>query len=227
MTTRQTILAIGTHPDDIEIGCGGTLALCAEKGYRIIHLVVTSGEEGDFLIPKMELAARREREAEVAAQTLGASEVLFLREPDGLTNFSKPTKTKLISLLREIRSETVFTHSSTDLFPDHQVVCELVRSALLGAAGPWYQEAGGEPYSVANVFGYEVWNALSQPQMSVDISRVIEKKIEALRQHKSQIDRIDYVEAVRGLALFRGAMTMTGKYAEVFEVFKTTSFIAK
>jgi N-acetylglucosamine malate deacetylase 1 len=218
----KTILAIGAHPDDIEIGCGGTLALFAEKDYKIIHLIVTSGEEGDLLVPKAELAVQREHEAKGAARVLGASGAFFMREPDGLTSFSKATKMKLISLLREIRPETVFTHSSSDHFPDHKIAHELVRAALLAASGPWYQEAGGAPHDVANVYGYEVWHPLTQPQMSIDISRTFEKKIEALRQHASQVGRIDYVEAVRGLALYRGAMTGVGKFAEVFEVLKTS-----
>ena len=217
----KTVLAIGAHPDDIEIGCGGTISVLLDKGYRILPLVVTSGEEGDLHDSKEQLGDRRESEARSSAAALGASDVIFLHEPDGLTNYSKGAKIKLISVLRELRPEIVFTHSSSDHFPDHQIVHRLAQDALVAASGPWYPEAGGSPHAVEKVYGYEVWHPLTRYQMSIDISHVIERKLTALRCHASQTKGVDYLEAVRGLALFRGAMTMRGKYAEVFEVLKT------
>ena len=62
------MLSFGTHPDDIEIGCGGTEALLAQKGYEITHVILTSGEAGSDSIPPWELGAIREREAIEAAK---------------------------------------------------------------------------------------------------------------------------------------------------------------
>jgi LmbE family N-acetylglucosaminyl deacetylase len=214
----KTVLAIGTHPDDIEIGCGGTLMLLKDQGYQLVHLIVTSGEEGSNLISKRDLTLKREGEAKESAQFLGTANVIFLKELDGLTAFSKETKIKLISILREVRPEIIFTHSSSDFFPDHQIVHQLSHAAIVGASGPWYSEAGFVPHQVKNIYGYEVWNPMPKYQLAMDISSVIEQKLQALRIHSSQVNKIDYVEAIRGLGRYRGVMTMTGEYAEAFEV---------
>ncbi|MGE5856424.1 MAG: PIG-L deacetylase family protein, partial [Syntrophaceae bacterium] len=81
------MLSFGTHPDDIEIGCGGTEALLAAKGYEIAHVILTSGEAGSDRTPPWELGPIREKEAIEAAKVLGAGNVEFLRYPDGLTGF--------------------------------------------------------------------------------------------------------------------------------------------
>jgi N-acetylglucosamine malate deacetylase 1 len=217
---KKTILAIGAHPDDIEIGCGGTLSLLKEKGHDLIHLIITSGEEGDFHYTKKHTSEKREAEANQSAALLKASQVIFFREPDGMTTFSKETKTRLISVLREIRPDIIFTHARSDHCPDHQIVHQLTRASVLGANGPWYPDAGGIPHQATEIYGYEVWNPISDFQMAFDISTVIDRKIELIRCHQSQINDVDYVGAVTGLAKYRGIMSMTGSYAEVFEVLK-------
>ncbi len=218
---KKTILAIGAHPDDIEIGCGGTLSILKDKGHDLVHLIITSGEEGNFDRTKKRLAEKREAEATQSAKLLKASRVIFFREPDGLMASSKETKVRLISILREVRPDTIFTHARSDHFPDHQIVHQLTRASVLGASGPWYPDAGGIPHQVKEIYGYEVWNPISDFQMAWDISSVIDRKIELIRCHQSQINDVDYVGAITGLAKYRGVMSMTGNYAEVFEVLKS------
>lgn len=218
---KKTILAIGTHPDDIEIGCGGTLLKLCERGYELIHLVITSGEEGSHQGSKAVIASNREVEASDSAKMLGASRVIFFREPDGLTSFSKELKIRLISLLRELRPEIIFTHAGSDHFPDHLVVHNLTKAAVQASSGPWYSDTGFSPHHVKNVYGYEVWNPISNYQISFDITSQIPLKMAALNQHRSQLKEINYTEAVKGLARYRGVTTMAGEYAEVFEVIRT------
>ena len=92
----KTVLSIGAHPDDIEIGCGGTEALLKDKGYTIIHLVISSGEQGSLTLPTDVLIQKRENEALESGKLIGASDVIFLRLPDGLTTFDLEAKIKLI-----------------------------------------------------------------------------------------------------------------------------------
>ncbi|MGE3759214.1 MAG: PIG-L deacetylase family protein [Pseudobdellovibrionaceae bacterium] len=219
---RKTVLAIGAHPDDIEIGCGGTLALLKRQGHVINHLVITAGEEGKRSVSRSELAQVRKTEAERSAQILGASCTIFFDAADGLTSFSKDMKIRLISLIREMRPDTIFTHARSDHFPDHQVVHQLTTSAALAASGPWYPEIQQPPHTVMQIYGYEVWNPISEYQLAVDIRAVMNLKLEALRAHKSQIADVDYVGAVNGLAKYRGVTSMAGEYAEVFEILKGT-----
>lgn len=217
---KKTILAIGAHPDDIEIGCGGTLSILKDKGYELIHLIMTSGEEGSLHSHKKQNAEKRESEATQSGKLLNASQIIFFREPDGLTSFSKDAKIKLISILRKIKPDIIFTHARSDHFSDHQLVHQLTCAAVLAAQGPWYPEAEGGSHHVKEVYGYEVWNPISDFQLAVDISATIERKMELIRCHQSQIRGVDYIAAITGLAKYRGVMSMTGNFAEVFEVLK-------
>ncbi len=127
----------------------------------------------------------------------------------------------MIDLIRAVRPEILFVHASSDAFPDHRVVHELVMAAVAGAAGPWYQEASGEPHMPPTILGYEVWHPLSSHQLAVDITATVERKLDALRCHQSQIEPTHYDEAFLGLARYRGVMSFSGTYAEVFEVLRT------
>lgn len=216
---NKRILAIGAHPDDIEIGCGGTIRLLADQGCEIKFVVVTSGEEGS-LSDKEKLRMCRETEARNSAQILGASEVIFLNEDDGLRTFTKLSKIRLIQIIRDFKPDMAFIHTAFDSFPDHKVVHELSRSAILASGGPWYSEGGQFPHSIGDVFGFEVWNPIPQAQVTVNISKNMELKLKALACHQTQITNVDYVGAVRGLNEYRGGVSMSGKYAESFEVLK-------
>ncbi|MBL7544519.1 MAG: PIG-L family deacetylase [Bdellovibrionaceae bacterium] len=74
---KKTILAIGAHPDDIEIGCGGTLSILKDKGHKLIHLIMTSGEEGDLQSHKKQIAEKREFEATQSSKLLKVSQIIF------------------------------------------------------------------------------------------------------------------------------------------------------
>ena len=216
------ILAFGAHPDDIEFGCGGTVRKLIEKGWSAVHVCVTSGEAGSSTIDRATLAATREQEARRAAEVLGAERVHFLRAADGLTQYSRDHKIAVINLIREVRPEILFVHASSDQFPDHKLIHELVMSAVAGAAGPWYQESIGEPHLPGTILGYEVWHPLNIYQLSVDITTTVERKLAALRCHRSQIEATHYDEASLGLARYRGVMSFSSTHAEVFEVLRTS-----
>ncbi len=219
---KKKVLSFGAHPDDIEIGCGGTEALLSRKGYEIYHVYATSGEAGSQEVPREELRDIRKEEAQRASDILGARIMAFLEYPDGLTAFTGEMKMDVMNLIRSVRPDIVFIHSSRDAVQDHRVVHELVMSALKGAAGPWFQEAEGEPWTPETVLGYEVWHPLEQFELSVDITETIEKKIEALQCHRSQMARISYDDACKGLARYRGVISGAGDYAEVFEVIRVS-----
>ena len=216
------ILAFGAHPDDIEFGCGGTVRKLIEKGWSAVHVCVTSGEAGSSTIDRATLAATREQEALRAAEVLGAERVHFLRAADGLTQYSRDHKIAVNNLIREVRPDILFVHASSDQFPDHKLIHELVMSAVAGAAGPWYQESIGEPHLPGTILGYEVWHPLNIYQLSVDITTTVERKLAALRCHRSQIEATHYDEASLGLARYRGVMSFSSTHAEVFEVLRTS-----
>lgn len=216
------ILAIGAHPDDIEIGCGGALGKYVDQGEHVEVLVMTSGEAGSLTIDKSELAIMRQQEAIAGSKVLGIEKVHFFGLEDGLTGFSRSEKVKLIALLREIRPDVIFLHSESDNSYDHQMVHKLALAAVFSASGPWFGEAGnGKPFAVKSIYGYEVWSPLSRFQMAIPLTLMeMKRKIDALKKHKSQVESYGYVQAVEGLAKYRGAMSGSGEFAEVFEVIK-------
>lgn len=221
MTKR--VVCFGSHPDDIEIGCGGTVAKYIAAGAYITFVCYTSGEAGHASMPKAELSAIREAEALRAAGCLGVSDVRFLRFQDGLMAATYEMKIRVIGLLRELRPDAVFTHATCDGFPDHKIFSELTRQALTAAAGPWYQESEGKPHQVSEVYGYEVWHPLSQFQLVVDVSEFFPRKLQALKQYESQVEYVAYDKAAAGLAQYRAVMAFQAGYAEVFEVIKANA----
>ena len=218
----RKVLSFGTHPDDIEIGCGGTEVLLAQKGYEITHVILTSGEAGSDRIPSRELSAIREKEAIEAAKVLGAGGVEFLQYPDGLTGFTREMKVDIIRIIRRLKPHILFVHERNESSLGHRVASELVLEAMQAGSGPWFQEAGGEPWSPEIVLGYEVWHPLGRHELAVDISSTLETKLKALACHRSQTAGVRYDEAVRGLARWRGVMSLSGGDAEVFEVIKVS-----
>lgn len=215
----KKILFIGSHPDDIEIGCGGTVAKMVSQGHECSYIILSNGEEGSIHTSPQELAQIRVKEAKNAAQALGVSDLHFMHFEDGLTGYSKESKINLIALIRELQPEIAFIHSSCDHHPDHEIAHRLCLAAINSASGPWFPTAGGTPHKVSKVYGYEVWNAINDVQMTIDISDFIEKKIESLSEHKTQIENFPYINAVKGLNQYRGAIEGTD-YAEAFEVIK-------
>lgn len=110
----------------------------------------------------------------------------------------------MINLVRKIKPEIVFVHGKCDLFPDHHIVHQLVMSAIIGAAGPWFQETEGQPWSVKQIFGYEVWHPMQQFQWASNITHSMDMKLKALSCFTSQVEPTRYDEAFTGLARYRG-----------------------
>lgn len=220
----KTNLFIGSHPDDIEFGCGGTVAKLVADGHECIFIVATNGDQGSVKYSQDELAEIRKDEALAAAKHLGVNQVEFLNLPDGLTGYELKDKIRLIELIRKYKPFSIFTHSKYDHHPDHQVIHHLSLNAAKSAAGPWFKEAKGEPHHVSNILGYEVWNPINEYQTAVDITPHLQKKIEALDKHISQTTDYPYTAAVQGLAHYRGAMINGSGAAEVFEVLRLKTY---
>src|SRR4030095_16731431 len=121
----MNILAIGAHPDDIEILCAGTLALYAQQGHSVSMAVFTSGDMGDKTIPPEKLSVIRRSEAEASAAIIGAR----LLCPGIMDEHVFPNEAQrrvMIDLLRQADPDVIFTHSPTDYHPDHRHLTQLV-----------------------------------------------------------------------------------------------------
>ncbi|MBI2147883.1 PIG-L family deacetylase [Candidatus Woesearchaeota archaeon] len=218
------IIVLAAHPDDDMIGCGGSLAKREPTDHATI-VYFTSGEAGSMTISPDMLKGIREEEARKAAVVLGIDDLVFLRHPDGhLQNsgYGDEAAQQLTRLLRACRPDVLYTHSAYDAHADHRAVAEITRQAVFGASGNHFGSAGANPWRVPTVLAYEVWTPHQNPQLIVDITDVMDKKLDALRQHASQVEQTRYDEAVHGLARYRGVISGVGRYAEAFEVIRVS-----
>lgn len=216
------VMAIAPHPDDDAIGCGGSIVQHVQRGDTVHVVYVTSGEHGSPVYTPAELAAIREEEAAKGARILGAQQTTFLHQPDGNVSYSLDLVNHFIQLIRTEKPDVLYLPHSNDGHKDHQQTFAVVTEAAGRAGGNSFPEWGGKAWTIATILGYEVWTPLTRFQYVNDISAVIETKLNALREHRSQLANVQYDDAVRSLNRFRGIMTERGAYCECFEVLKVT-----
>jgi LmbE family N-acetylglucosaminyl deacetylase len=203
----MNVLVIAPHPDDEAIGCGGTVCKHSRNGDRVTVVFLTSGELGLKHLPREKAWTIREREAKAAARILGVAQVHFLHQPDWMLGRNmKAAARALRPLLSKTRPGLIYAPHEADGHPDHQAALSALRLASRG----W---RGARP----EVRAYEVWTPLTAHDHVEDISRVMPRKLRALRAHASQMGEFDYVRAVRGLNAFRGQLAAKCRYAEVFQ----------
>ncbi len=173
------ILAIGAHPDDVELGCGGTLARLAAAGRRVGILHLTRGEAGTLGTP-----GERHREAERAAEILGAADLAILDCGDGNLRTGAAEEELLIAELRRLRPELVFAPTPADRHPDHG------RSHRLAVDACFYaglaRRGQGEPHRPGAIFTY-MQHDLFEPAFVVDVTATWPTKMAALDAYGSQI----------------------------------------
>lgn len=215
-------MVFAPHPDDDIIGCGGSIARHTERGDQVAIVYLTSGEAGSLLCPPSELAALREDEARQAAGWLGVESLYYLRYPDGYLEYGKAALDDIVLLIRQFRPGRVYLPHSGDAVPDHQVTYRLVTEGIRRAGGPWFQQSGLQPWQVDTVLGYEIWTPLAAVGHITNIGAYIDRKLEALRLHRTQLEAIPYDEAVAGLNRYRGIMTGGGRYCECFQLIRTS-----
>jgi len=178
--TTVDVLAIGAHPDDVELGCGGTLAKLARAGRRVGILHLTSGEAGTRGGPE----ARR-REAARAGEILGAATVELLALGDGALRTGPAEEDELIARLRQLRPELVLGPAPDDRHPDHGRAHRLVRDACFYAG--LARRGAGRPHRPAALFAYLQHDAVFTPSFVVDVTADWGLKMAALDAYASQI----------------------------------------
>ncbi|HJO37055.1 MAG: bacillithiol biosynthesis deacetylase BshB1 [Vicinamibacterales bacterium] len=175
------VLAFGPHPDDIEIGLGGTLAKHARAGDRVGLCDLTRGELGSNGTVEVRL-----EEAQAAARVLGASWRENLGLPDGGLRDDSDQVRAAAEFIRRCRPRTVAAPYGQDRHPDHAGGSRLVTAAVF-AAGLRRAKIAGEPWRPNWVCHYFI-NDTTQPSFVVDVSAHYETKRQALRCHASQFE---------------------------------------
>jgi N-acetylglucosamine malate deacetylase 1 len=219
----MNILAVGCHPDDLEIGCGGTLARYAAEGHRVTMCIVANGNMGHVILQPAELRAIRAEEARRAGALLGAVEVAMLDVGDLEVDSNRAeTVNKLVDLVRRVQPDVILTHPTEDYMKDHVEVSKLVFDASFSASVPHYlTPTQGVAKITPLYFMDSVAGVNFIPTEYVDVSVTVEIKLNALNCHESQVkwmydhDGIDFLDFVRTMAKFRGQQCGVA-YAEGF-----------
>lgn len=173
------ILAIAAHPDDAELGCGGSLLGAARKGRNVAIADLTEGE-----MSSRGTVASRQAEALEAARILGLKERRNLGLPDSkLGENSTRSLSALIQLIRETRPQIVLAPYWEDRHPDHEATGRLVKEACFFAGVA--KVGDGEPYRPAQLFFYMISYPFT-PAFVLDISEVWERKLEAIKAYHTQ-----------------------------------------
>lgn len=215
------ILAIGAHPDDLEILCAGTLARYAQKGHQVVMCVATDGTAGHMAIKPPELAQIREQEARAAAEVIKA-EFIWLGFPDELIFNDRETRLAFVDAIRQTRPDVIITHAPNDYHPDHRVVSSLVFDTSFIASLPNIETSLPAHPAVPPLYYMDALAGKGfHPTEYVDISTVFETKRRMLACHESQLkwlkdhDNIDVMEFMEVVARTRG-FQCNRPYAEGF-----------
>ncbi len=177
---KVDVLAIGAHPDDIDMICGGTIAKLAARGRRVAMLDLTRGEMGTRGTPD-----RRAEEALAAAEVLGACQRIILDLGDGRLRDTDENRRQIIEVIRRLRPTVILGHYWDDLHPDHAGAGNLVRSVIYPSGFGAYP-AAGEPYRPNEALFFMAHTPFP-PSFIVEIDDYHDRKIEAVRCFKSQI----------------------------------------
>ena len=189
LPTPGRALAIGAHPDDVEFGCGGTLAKWAAAGCEIAHLICTDGSKGswDPADDPATLVASRQVEQRAASVALGGSGcVVFLGWRDGELESGLRQRADVCHWIRTLRPDVVLGHDPWKryrLHPDHRHAGFLAVEGIVAARDPhFFPEQGEAPHRPSHLL---LWEA-DDPDHVEDIGAGMDRKLAALLEHRSQ-----------------------------------------
>ena len=186
---KLDILAIGAHPDDVELGCGATLAKEINNGKKIGILDLTRGELGTRGTPEI-----RETEAQNAAEILGAKFRHNLEFSDGFVVNNAASQLEIIKIIRKYRPEIVLCNAIDDRHIDHGMASKLASNACflsgLEKIDTILNGNNQKPWRPKHVYHYIQWKNI-EPDFVVDVSDFLGKKLEAVFAFGSQFHRKD------------------------------------
>lgn len=193
--TGTDAMVLGAHPDDAEIGCGGTILQLVDAGRRVVIVDATRGERGT-------LGTAEDRSAECAAATarLGVAGRHNLELPDTELAADAESTLRLVRVLRRERPRLLLAPLPVDVHPDHVALARLAERAFFHSGLAHYAPDAGAPFRPRLLLRYP-GNDPVEPTFCVDISAVAARKIEVIRCYRSQVGLADTSHLVSGLDL--------------------------
>lgn len=229
----ERALVVVAHPDDAEFWAGGTVACWSSADIEVTYLVLTDGDSGgvDREVDRAAVPGIRRAEQEEAARVLGVREVVFFGLQEGSIEQGEALRRRLVRVIRTIRPQRLLTWSPewnwsrfrTSCHMDHRATGEVALTAVYPDAGNAFthpsllQEEGLEPWTVT-----EIWMLNGREQNHyVDVTDTFERKVEALRAHRSQTGHRDGLAAQMRERIAPNATAaglLEGRLAEAFQV---------
>jgi LmbE family N-acetylglucosaminyl deacetylase len=216
------ILAIGTHPDDLEISCAGALTKMKRAGHEVVMCHVCDGDKGHYFIPPAELTLIRRKEAQNAGALIDCEVVALGMKDCEIRADHLDTRKEFIDLFRSVQPDLVITHAPDDYMPDHVEVSKLVFDTSFVASVPNMKTKITTIPKIPALFYMDNLSGINfQPTIYVNIEDTLETKLRMLECHQSQLvwlkehDDVDILDFVKTLAKMRGIQSGCA-YAEGF-----------
>lgn len=228
------VLVVTAHPDDVDFGAAGTVARFTSAGVNVAYCIVTDGDAGgsDREMPRDVMAEIRREEQRKAAAEVGVTDVTFLGHPDGRVTASIELRRDISRVIRQFKPQRVLTQSPERLWdrifashPDHlaageAAICAVYPDSRNPFAHPELLEEGLEPHTVD-----ELWMmVMAESTIAVDTTAVFDRKLAALKSHRSQVGEGEHLEPL--LREWGGGIAQDwglpeGSVAEAFRVVRT------
>lgn len=211
----KKMLVVSAHPDDMEIGMGGTVAKLAATGWSVVSIVLTDGRRSPnpLALSQDEMAEVRTEESKRAAKILGVNRTIFfdlesIGTPESVNNATR----KLTEIINSVMPEQIFTlHPELDRHPTHRLAAKISIDA--------FKQTNLQS---TNLWAYEVWGLFNTWDRLEDITEHIGIKLKAIAEHQSQLAAIPYTDGIMGLNRWRAVFAdpkqekVNGAFAEVF-----------
>lgn len=227
MNIEKRVVAILSHPDDVEFMCAGTLSLFKNQGWEVHFATMTPGDKGSAVHTREEIAKIRTEEARKSAEIIGATYHCIGLE-DVYIFYDRESINKTTTLIRKIKPSIVITSSPIDYMVDHEMTAKIVQTACFscGIKNMDVDEPSFEPspylYYVDAMEGKDKFGNPLKPSIYVDITSEISIKEEMLKTHASQREWLlehhnvdEYIISMKDFAALRGKEVGV-KYAEGF-----------
>jgi LmbE family N-acetylglucosaminyl deacetylase len=216
------VLAVGAHPDDLEILCGGTLARLVQEGNEVVMCHAARGDRGSYVHTSEEIARIRAGEARRAAEIAGAEYVTLGFRDTEVSSSDPDQRRAVVDLVRATRPELIITHYPGDYMQDHNELSKLVFDCSFHATVPLLETERPHHDLVSPIYYMDTLMGIGfHPTEYVDVSGFVETKAAMLEAHASQVtwlrdhDGVDIVEQMRTTTRFRGQQCGV-EYAEGF-----------
>ncbi len=220
------VLAIGCHPDDVEIACAGTLIKCVKRGDKVITCHLSTGNLGHVIIPPDELTIIRREEARKAGALAGIEVISAGFNDLDMFSDNKKSRDAVVDVIKYADPDFIITHNPDDYMPDHVAASKLVFDASFAATLPNYRSKEPNPAKLVPIYYMDTLAGVNfVPDEFVDISEEIDLKLKMLECHESQIkwmrdhDGIDFPDMVKTCSRYRGYQCGAG-YAEGYKMCK-------